>query len=237
MSTVLFRSIDFETSKKDGGEVVEAGWTDLWFNSDTRKCVIVPPGSMLFGIRGAMDPGAQGTHHITMAEIAGLPPIDLADLQTLVEPADFLSAHHKDYEAVFLTPEITGDRRWVCTLKGAYRAWEEAPEHNLQALRYWRGLELDPALALPAHRAGPDSYVGACILEQLLITETVNDLVKWTKEPRYYPTCPLHKHKGWKWADVPHSYLKWMLSATEMEFDLKFAAQTELNRRAEEGAR
>jgi len=35
-------------------------------------------------------------------------------------------------------------------------------------LRYWRNLVLDPALAMPPHRAGPDAYVTACLLAELL---------------------------------------------------------------------
>lgn len=248
MSIVLFRSLDVETSRKEAGEIVEVGTTDVWFDTETKACEIAAPVSRLFGITGEMDPGAQGTHHITAEEIAGLPActvVDMVEIAVTGSP-QFLVGHNCSYEQDFWTDsvmeavnessEAANPIRWLCTYKAALRAWEEAPEHNLQALRYWRRLQLDPALALPAHRGGPDSYVGACLMAELAKTELIRDLVKWTIEPRYYPVCPLHKHKGQKWPEVPHSYLTWMLSAPEMEFDLKFAARTELNRRAEQGA-
>ena len=248
MAIVLFRSIDTETSRKEGGEIIELGWSDVWFDTEKRTCEVTPPQARLFGITGEMDPGAQGTHHIRLEEIAGLPACtveDLIEVATANSP-QFLVGHNCSYEQAFFTEEVmkaanelTGADnpiRWLCTFKGALRAWEEAPEHNLQALRYWRKLDLDAALALPAHRAGPDAYVGAWIMAELAKTELIRDLVKWTMEPRYYPTCPLKKHKGQKWADVPHGYLRWIVNAEDMEFDIKFAAHSEMNRRAEQGA-
>lgn len=236
MSIVLFRSVDLETSAMEGGEVVEIGWTDVFFDTESRECGVADPKSKLFGITRPMAPGAQGTHHITPEQLDGLPPCTPQDLREVIAGVDFLIAHNCAYEQAFFTPEVVGEARWLCTFKGALRAWREAPEHNLQALKYWRGLKLDPALALPAHRAGPDAYVGAHIMAELVKTETVNDLVKWTKAPRYYRACPIGKHRGQAWSDIPHSYLTWMMSQAEMEFDLKAAARDELNRRAEQGA-
>lgn len=248
VSIVLFRSLDVETSSKDGGEIVEIGSADVWFDTETRHIEVAPPKSRLFGITGEMHPGALGTHHILPEQIEGLPActaVDLVEAATAGAP-QFLVGHNCSYEQGFWTEsvmasvnEISGADnpvRWLDTFKGALRAWEEAPEHNLQALRYWRGLRLDPAYALPAHRGGPDAYVGAWIMGELAKTERIRDLVKWTLEPRYYPTCPLHKHRGQRWSEVPYSYLTWMRSAPEMEFDLRFAALTEINRRAEAGA-
>lgn len=249
MTIALFRSVDFETSRKENGEPVEIGWTDVWLDTEFRRVEFGPTQSMLFGITGEMDPGALGTHHILPEELEGLAPWSPEVAAEVCDGVDFLVAHNASYEMGFLTPELTGGEagkwvegekappRWVCTMKCARRAWEEAPEFGLQALRYWRGLRLPPALALPAHRAGPDSFVGAHVLAELLKTETVNDLVKWTKMPTHYTTCPIGKHRGQRWADLPHSYLKWMTSGgNDIEFDLKFAANAELNRRAEQGA-
>lgn len=236
MTIVLFKAVDFETSAKENGEVVEAAITDVWLDTETRQCEVGVPKSKLFGITGGMEPGAQGTHHITLEEIKGLPPCTEDDLRELIAGTDFLVAHQADYERSFLTPEICGEARWICSLKCARRAWEEAPEYGLQSLRYWRGLKLDPALALPAHRAGPDTYVGAQVFAELARTETINDLVRWTKAPTHYVTCPIGKHKGQPWSALPHSYLTWMLNASEMEADLKHAALAEINRRREVGA-
>lgn len=249
MTIVLFRSVDFETSRKDNGEPVELGWTDLWFDTETRCREIGGPKSRLFGITGEMDPGALGTHHILPEEIAGLQPWSAEAAAEVVAGVDFLVAHNASYERGFLTPELTGGEagkwmegapappRWVCTMKCAKRAWEEAPEFGLQSLRYWRGLRLSTALALPAHRAGPDSYVGAWVLSELLQTELVNDLVRWTKEPTYYPTCPIGKHRGQRWNEIPHGFLSWMLGPDrDFEEDVRIAVRNELDERRNRGA-
>ena len=49
----------------------------------------------------------------------------------------------------------------------ALRVWPEAPRHSNQVLRYWRGMRLDHARAMPPHRAGPDAWVTAHILADL----------------------------------------------------------------------
>lgn len=244
MTVVLMKAVDFETSKKEDGEIVEGAYTEVWFDATTRRCEIGQTVSRLFGITRPMDPGAQGTHHITLEEIEGLPPCAPEHLLWLCEGADFLVAHNAAYERGFLTTELLGDvppagtgPRWIDTLKCARRAWEEAPEFGLQALRYWRGLRLDPLFALPAHRAGPDSYVGAQMLAELLKTETVNDLVRWTKEPTHYPTCTIGKHRGQRWSDIPHGFLTWMLGADrDFDEDIKAAARNELAERRNRGA-
>lgn len=247
MTIILMKAVDFETSKKDNGEIVEGAYTEVWFDTETHRVEVGQTVSRLFGIEGPMDPGAQGVHHITLDEIAGLPTCAPEHLLWLCEGADFLVAHNASYERTFLTGALIGEvegkwnevsgPRWIDTLKCAKRAWEEAPEFGLQALRYWRGLKLDPALALPAHRAGPDSYVGAQLLVELLKTETVNDLVKWTKMPTNYPTCPIGAHRGKRWSEVPHSFLKWMLDdGRDFEEDIKIAARQELDERKRRGA-
>lgn len=249
MSIVLFRSVDVETAGMNR-EIIEIGMSDVWFDTDSRVCEIAPPTSRLFGLVEPMEPGAQGTHHITAKELEGLPlctEADLIETATAGSP-QFLVGHNVAYERQYWNDDVmqavndfTGadsEVRWLDTFKSALRAWEEAPEHGLQALRYWRGLDLDPAYALPAHRGGPDAYVGAHLMGELAKTELIRDLVKWTMEPRHYPVCPIGKHRGQKWAEIPYSYLKWMTGGgNDIEFDLKFAANAEMNRRAEIGLR
>jgi exodeoxyribonuclease X len=240
MTEVLARSIDFESSSKaDDWEVVEQGWTDITLYTETRECLISPPESMLWRPERGLAPEVVGIHHLTAARLADWPvctEADLIALATANEP-EFLVAHNASYEQQRLTKAITGDAHWICTMKCARRAWLDAPEYSLQTLRYWRGLELDNAFAMPPHRAGPDSYVGAALFAELAREHTINTLVQWTKLPLYYHTCPLKKHKGWAWEAVPRSYLDWILRDETMEFDLKYAAQLEINTRVERGQR
>lgn len=87
----------------------------------------------------------------------------------------------------------------------------------------------------PPHRAEPDAYVTAYLLREILDDHSIDDLLKWTKEPKAYPTIPFGKYRGSKWTDVPDDYLKWMLKQPEMEADARRCARLELARRAKPG--
>src|SRR5690606_9231669 len=116
----------------------------------------------------------------------------------------------------------------------AKQVWPKAPGHSNQVLRYWRGLKLDPALAHPAHRAGPDAWVSAHILIYLLKEASVVHLLAWTREPRPLERIPFGKHRGRAWAEAPDDYLRWMVGQGDMDADVVAAARQELDRRAGE---
>lgn len=238
---VRLRCLDLETSGMTAeDDVIEIGRTDVWLDTDARTCSIDETFATTYRPSKPLPPENVAVHHMTTASLADRPlctPEDLTDAVADGGP-EFLVAHNAAFEQLFFLPEFYGAARWICTLKGARRAWEEAPGHGLQTLRYWRDLDLEESRAMPPHRAGPDTFVGAHVLAELLKSESVNDLVRWTKMPMFYLTCPIGKHRGQKWTEIPHSYLKWITSnANDIEFDIKHAALTELNRRQEQGAK
>lgn len=231
--TVL-RVIDFETTDLElPAEVVEVGYCDLVLLADG-SWEVEEPGSWLCGVT-AIPPEVRAVHHITMDEVAGLKPFDRSPLfkRGIGAPAAIV-AHNLDFEAKFLGEHGLPS---ICTLKAALRAWPTAPGHSNSVLRYWLedqglvgGLRHD--LAMPPHRAGPDSYVTAWILKTLLETGvTGKEMVAWTREPRVLPTCPLGKFRGKPWAEVEGGFLSWMLNQPTMEEDLKWNARRELDRR------
>lgn len=238
MPILRMRVVDFESTglAPPDGKLIEAGFCDVWWDTDNKAAAIEPPVSRLFSPgESGIPPEASAVHHLTMDDVAGCPEITDADLRALAQEGQpyALVAHQWGMEGQWLTAEITGDAKVICTLKAAKRAWEGAPSYSNSALRYWRGLKLDPALAMPPHRAAPDAYVTAHLLVELLTTEKVRDLVNWTAQPMHYPTCPLFKWKGRRWEEVDFSYLKWILGAPDMDPDIKHAANAEINRRAE----
>ena len=141
--------------------------------------------------------------------------------------ADVYVAHHAEFERSFLGELASAS--WICTAKAARRAWPQAPGFSNQVLRYWLELELDPDLGLPAHRAGPDAYVTAHILLQLLQTETISDLVAWTTQP---DVVRFGRHRGRGWAELPSDYLRWIVEESEMDATRLQLAKSELERRA-----
>lgn len=242
---ILIRVVDLETTAftpEEGGEVIEAGWTDLLFDVAGRTFEIdLPNGLWRFCPVGPIKPANQAVHHISKRELTGLPSCQPSDLKLLATGLNsrfgmtptVLCAHNSAFEAAFMTPEIIGDARWVCTLKAALRLYPDAEAHNNHAIRYLLEIDLDERLAMPPHRAQPDSYVTANIIGRMLADGvSLRDMLRWTREPKHLPRCPIGEHKDKPWAEVPADFLQWMTTkAKNMDADTKFAAEQELARR------
>ena len=233
MSEVLLRVIDCETTglKPPEAEIVEWGWTDVLFDTETKTVTVRTPESRLFCPVNGIPPEMSAVHHLTMQHVQGEPTFQPGDIEGLVGPADFVVAHNWAFEGQWVTADHLGPRRPICTFKAACRIWPEAPSKSNSALRYWRRLDLNEGLAMPPHRAGPDSYVTAFLLADMLRTETVANLVRWTREPRFLPKCPIGKHKDTPWGEIPADYLQWITRAADMDPDVVHAAKTELQSR------
>lgn len=232
------RILDFETSDLEPPEakVIEVGICDLVLEDANWK--VVAGLSALCGLPdGAlMSPKARAVHHISPAELVGLPAFDSEAFWNDVEVdgVDVVAAHSLEYEAKFYgTPR----RPVICTYKAALRLWPDAPSHSNGALRYWledQGL-IQPQhhRTMPPHRAAPDAYVTAHILAAALQIATANQMVAWTREPRLLPTCPIgDPWRGKPWAEVDAGFLRWMVGKP-VEPDLVWNARRELDRRRE----
>lgn len=229
----VIRVIDFETTGMEPPEaaVVEFGYADLVLTAG--EWIVHPPVSTLFGA-DRIPPETRAVHHISPAEVAGLPAFDASAMVMGCFNVAALVAHNYDFEARFIGEHSLPA---ICTLKASLRVWPDAPSHSNGVLRYWledQGLlSLDHDTAMPPHRAGPDAYVTAHILKALFAAgATGKDMVAWTKEPRLLPTCPIGKFRGKAWSEVEAGFLNWMLAQPTMELDLKWNAQRELDRRA-----
>lgn len=231
---MLIRFIDFETTgiptHDEKHAICEVGWCDV--TSVDGVHAIGEPQSMLINPGRKMPVGAMAVHHITDAMVAGAPPPDIA-CRTLAEgKADLYAAHNADFDRQFF-----GGSPFLCTYKIALRLWPEAEKHNNQYLRYFLGVDLDPGKAEPPHRAGADAYVTANLMGRILVeaaarSATVETLLAWSKGPALLPRCPIGKHRGKPWADVPTSFLKWMVGVQDMDRNFKANARHQLKLRA-----
>lgn len=236
MAEITIRSVDLETTgTEDDDEVMELGWTDVTVDTETKATRIGQPQAILFRPMKPIPVTAVAVHHITAARVSDLPSFSSDDVRTvLTEGAPFaMAAHNAEFEQRWLKLPGEAAPHWICTMKCALRTWPDAPGHKNQDLRYFLGYDALPEeLAMPPHRAGPDSYVTAFILRELVEKIPINTLVGWTKAPRFYPRFPLGEHRGKAWEDVPFSYLIWMTEkARDMENDVKIAAYAEIDRR------
>lgn len=226
------RVVDLETTGGDRtSEIIEVGFVDVVPNGDGWQAL--PPVSKLFRPRGEISVHAMAVHHLTPDHFSVDDPHcdEYALRDMFAEPADVMVAHSARFERSFIADTATGGLPWICTVRASKAAWPQAPGHSNQVLRYWRGFRLDPALADPAHRAGPDAWVTAHILMDLLKEADVGQLLAWSNAPRDIATVPFGKHRRKPWSEVPADYLKWMAAQTDMDVDAVAAARSELNRR------
>lgn len=82
---------------------------------------------------------------------------------------------------------------------------------------------------MPPRRAGPDAWVTAHLLLELLRITTVEQMIAWSDQPRPMPTLPFGKHRGATWSEVPADYLQWMVGQ-DMDPDVLWHVRPELDR-------
>lgn len=224
-----FRVFDVETTgiptEEERHAVCEIGWIDVrlidgaWHVDDRPTAMLVNPGR-------PMPIEALSVHHITDAMLMDAPSVDAGfrELMAGLDPAtSCFVAHNADFEREFFGG---GEASWICTYKSALRIWPDAPSHSNQVLRYFLGLDIDPELAMPPHRAGPDAYVTAHILKAILDTGAdIDQLVRWSKGAALLPKITFGKHKGARWEDVPIDYLRWLAEKSDMNRDVKANAR------------
>lgn len=233
MTIEKFRVLDFETtgipSEDDPHAVVEFGFYDVMQRNGV--WYIGKGVEMLVNPLRPIPAEAMAIHHITDKDIELSFAFDAAE-QVINHGMDVGSsvfvAHNANFEQSFFKGN---GAPWICTLKCAYRAWPDAPSHSNQVLRYFLGIDLDPKLALPAHRALPDAYVTSHILMRLLEKDIpIQDMIRWSSGPALLPKINFGKHKGKKWEDVPTDYLQWLAFKSDMDDDVKANARHHLKK-------
>jgi exodeoxyribonuclease X len=221
---MIIRSIDFETTgiptPDDPQAIVEAGWCDLPA-TDYASTLVNPGRPIPFE--------AMAVHHITDEMVKDwIGPKSAFDL---IGGADIYVAHNADYERQFYQT----DKPWICTWKVAMRVWPDLASHSLQFLRYALALPVNMTLDMP-HRAGPDAYLCGLLFERIQSepgAPDIDTMIRWSDGHALLPRCPLFKHKGKKWADVPGDYLDWIANKpNDVSADVKANARLELKRRA-----
>lgn len=233
----IMRVIDFETTGLEPPEaqVIEVGWCDF----DRENMTFLDGGSYFCGAE-TNPPESRAIHHIWPEDVAGKKPFDASEMNdaAIKEGAICYVAYNATHEEKFLGVLPSG-LPLVCAYKAGLRIWPDAPSHSNFGLLYWL---LDQGKVVPdrsklaqSHRAFPDAYATALILKALYESGvTGKQLVQWTAEPRLLPTCPIGAWRGSKWADVDEGFLNWILSKSDMDYDIAWNAGRELDRRYEQ---
>lgn len=238
LSPPFIRVIDLETTGQgfgDGG-VVELGWQDVARAEDGGWALRGGPGAMLIDPGHPISPATSAIHHIVDEDVADAPSWQHAApgvLQAAPDRPLALAAHRAAFEQRWCLPALSGQAQWICTYKCALRLWPEAPTHSNQGLRYWRrpaGLDRDAGL--PAHRAGPDAYVTAHHLRDMLAVASVEQLLAWSAEPALLARVPFGPWRGRSWRDLDAAALDRIIAGESGgNQDVAFTARHERARR------
>lgn len=233
----IIRVIDLETTGDRGGgdRVIEIGWQDVawsagrWRVGPERRARFVNP-------ERPISARTQAIHHILDREVADAKTwLDVAP--AILKPArgrlSALAAHRAAFERRWCRNGLTRSVPWICTYKAALRLWPDEPSHANQFLRYARRPQgLDQAAGLPAHRAGPDAYVTAHLLREMLATTGLGNLIAWTREPALLPRVTFGEHRGRRWSTMSDDFIAWVLARSGFDADIRFTARHEQATRA-----
>lgn len=215
----ILRVLDLETSGMDpneGAEVCEIGITDI-FLMDDGKWVIGPTKSQFVKPSHPIPAVASAIHHLTDADVANSPPWSEAALMILEDAHEVaLCAHNSRFESRFFTVPA----RWIDTYRVALHLAPQAPGHSLQVLRYWLKLELNKDRASPPHRAGPDSYITAVLLQRMLAKLSVEKMLEISSRPAILSRFRFGKHMGTPIEEIPTGYLEWVIENIKDDEDI-----------------
>lgn len=160
---------------------------------------------------------AMAIHHIMEKHVADAPPLDkVLNDAPKVDVVPCFAAHNAAFDSSFL-PMLAP---FICTFRLAKHIWPDAPSYSNQVLRYWltdinaalyKGNAGRKIMGAPPHRALPDAWVTAHILQRMLLTHTVEQLMDLSSKPILLKKVSFGKHYGKLWAEVPKDYLRWMM--------------------------
>jgi DNA polymerase III epsilon subunit-like protein len=132
-----------------------------------------------------------------------------------------LIAHNLPFDYKIASPYVTvvGE---VCTLALARQYIRGSANHKLGTLREFFALP-----DLGAHRALGDVHTCLNVLRRILHDHglTLDQVIKRQSKPRMLLTMPFGKFKDKPVADIPMDYRRWLLSAGNLDKDLRYTLE------------
>ena len=231
------RCIDFETTGVPSNNDLSKHQVIQWARCDLDEVHLDSPVvGGVFNPTRPIDIEAKAVHHLTeemLSYASNYSPAALNEVMHQGNP-DVFVAHNAAFERQFLLTDLP----WICTYKVALRVWPAAAKHNLQYLRYWRGLKIDAgATSCAPHSADFDAYLCALLLDDILTDSdlTIEQMISITMAPALLPFLTFGKYKNASWSIPPFDYLEWLVYKSDMDADVKYTAQQEMERRKRGG--
>ena len=222
---IKYTIVDTETVglKKPAGAsgVVSVAWLEI--NPVTLEITdefysLVNPGCPI-------EPDAQAIHGISFEAVADKPY--LHELFHVKEPTVAIG-HNQQFDGRFLDDQYDNKVGAYCTLAGARAQYRTAPNHKLQTLADFLGLERGAA-----HNALGDCHTTLHLLRRIVADSgrSLEQLVKAAAKPKHVHVMPFGAHKGKKLSDLPLQYIRWF-DDREVDPDLRYSFDMQLKLRA-----
>ena len=223
------RVLDVETTGFDAANdhIIEIASIDLeqehGYTNAMETMVALPEGCTI-------PPEISGITHIIDEDLVNaLPRSDAFDKFV---GADYYVAHNAAFDSQWFP---TAYKNWICTMKCAAYTFPDAPNYKNQTLRYYLGLAQPFGIrrqSIDPHRALSDVLVTAAIFYEIQKRMGFRKMVEVSKQPMIIRKFTFGKHKGQRLTEVPADYLNWIKSANDIDPDLKWNVQNELQRRS-----
>jgi exodeoxyribonuclease X len=173
--------------------------------------------------RRPIPPEASGVHHITDRMVANAPTIEAVLPLVFDGSIGTYAAHHAKYDKLVLSAAgiAVDDYDWLCSYKCGTIKWPDSPSHKNQVLRYYLGLDLQFDGDIP-HTALGDAMVTAHLVVEILNSDDVlafGDWLRISNNPVLLPRVHFGEHATKLWADVPLSYLDWIINKSKGPWD------------------
>jgi exodeoxyribonuclease X len=206
--------VDVETT----GLGAEDEICELAFVEVDHELVVLNEFSSLIQPSVPIKPEASAASHITNEMVIGAPTLEevLSGFPEEYFSNVLLLAHNSRFEFRMLSPHWDISAQ-LCTMVTARRLYPNAPNHQLQTLRYWLGLEVDGG----AHRAMEDVITTYELVDRLIFDSKQSLLQMIEENARFAEEnasiIQFGKHKGKHVRDLPAQYVNWLLTLDNLE--------------------
>lgn len=216
MSNLIARLFDTETASLQGGVC------DIAMVSLNDQFEVVWQGESLINPEMAISPQATEIHGISDHDVQFAPTLAewlASQGQPFHADDQVLTAYNVAFDIRMCKAHLPSAYSKSCALRMARTLYPDAPDHKLQTMRDYLGLE-----GGVAHRAMGDVVTTANLLRKMHSDHGLSlaDLLevgarKWTGDDK----LTFGKHKGMKLKNLPNSYVVWLLGQPDLDPDLR----------------
>lgn len=212
MSTAIL--LDCETHDKDEPEIIEVAWAEIYWKQPSKPSDVT---CLRFQPSKPITLGAMSTHNIMDEDLRGCDPSASFEAPS----CDFWCGHNCDFDwQAAGSPE--GPKR-IDTCAMARACWPDLDCYSQAALIYHLDRPNARERLKGAHGAAADILLCKTILDACIAhagVQSWEELWRFSEDARVPRVMGFGKHRGMAIKDLPDSYVRWLLNATDPPIDI-----------------